>query len=101
MPYIKQEDRTPVMLESIDDLAEEIKVKGDLNYTICQLTGLLIQKTGGMSYTNVSNWVSGVEGAFHELKRRLLDPYEDWKKDENGDVESWAELLAQLPKEYK
>lgn len=96
MPYTKKEDRTTRMLTAIGGLTEEINNKGDLNYVICQLTGLLILKTGGMSYTNVSNWVDGVHGAERELTRRLLNPYEDLKIKENGDVESFVTLLAQL-----
>jgi hypothetical protein len=99
MPYTEQEARTPRMKAAIDILAEEIKVKGDLNYTICQLTGLLILKTGGMGYTNVSNWIDAVDGAEDQLTKRLLDPYEKIKEKENGDVESFTELLAQLPEE--
>lgn len=96
MPYIKQEDRTPEIKEAISILVEEIKNKGDLNYTICELTAQLILKTGGMGYTNVSNWIDGVDGAERELTRRLLNPYEDVKISENGDVESFIKLLSQL-----
>ena len=96
MPYTKQEDRTPEMKEAIATLAKEVKNKGDLNYTICQLTGMLIIKTGGMGYTNVSNWIDGVHGAERELTRRLLNPYEDKKIEENGDVEAFEQLLIEV-----
>jgi len=93
MPYIKQEDRTPDMTNAIHILVKEIKNKGDLNYVICQLTSKLITKTGGMGYTNTSNWIDAVHGAERELIRRLLNPYEDKKIIENGDVEGFTELL--------
>jgi len=93
MPYTKQEDRTSEMKKSIGSLSREIKNKGDLNYVICQLTGMLILKTGGMGYTNISNWIDGVHGAERELTRRLLNPYEDEKIEENGDVEAFEILL--------
>jgi len=96
MPYIKLEDRTPDMVKSISCLVNEIKNKGDLNYTICQLTAELILKTGGMGYTNVSNWIDGIHGAERELTRRLLNPYEDLKIEENGDVEGFEKLLKTL-----
>ena len=96
MPYTTIEDRTPEMSMAIDVLTEQIKNKGDLNYTICQLVGKLILKTGGMGYTNISNWIDGVDGAERELTRRLLNPYEDKKIEENGDVESFVTLLSQL-----
>lgn len=101
MPYIKQEARTQRMKEALIVLKGEIQNKGDLNYVICQLTGMLIEKTGGMGYTNVSNWIDGVHGAERELTRRLLNPYEDLKIQENGDVESFTILLNQLNEEKK
>jgi len=94
MPYTKEEDRT--QKEAIAMLTELIKSKGDLNFTICELTGQLILKTGGMGYTNVSNWIDGVDGAERELTRRLLNPYEDIKEEENGDVPAFIKLLEQL-----
>ena len=100
MPYTEIKDRTADMSMAIETLKDEIKNKGDLNYVICQLTGLLIQKTGGMGYTNISNWIDGVHGAERELTRRLLGPYEDLKRDQNGDVESFVPLLKELPEEY-
>ena len=96
MPYTEPEDRTPEIKKAISALAREIKTKGDLNYTICELTGWLINKTGGMGYTNVSNWIDGVHGAERELTRRLLNPYEDIKIAENGDLESFKNLLQTL-----
>ena len=93
MPYTKKEDRTGAIKNSIAILSQEIKNKGDLNYTICELTAQLILKTGGMGYTNISNWIDGVHGAERELTRRLLNPYEDLKIKENGDVESFKKLL--------
>ena len=96
MPYTEQDDRTLEMRQAIGILKEEIKNKGDLNYTICELVGQLILKTGGMGYTNISNWIDGVHGAERELTRRLLNPYEDEKIRENGDVESFVALLSQL-----
>jgi len=96
MPYTQQEARTIEMKKAISVLTSEIENKGDLNYTICELTAQLILKTGGMSYINLSNWIDGVHGAERELTRRLLNPYEGVKFSENGDVESFIKLLAQL-----
>jgi hypothetical protein len=49
-----------------------------------------------MGYTNVSNWIDGVHGAERELTRRLLNPYEDLKIKENGDVRTFIELLREI-----
>ena len=95
MPYTLQKDRDP-LTEAISVLAKEINAKGDLNYTICELTAQLMIKTGGMGYTNVSNWIDGVHGAERELTRRLLNPYEDIKEEENGDVPGFKKLLTNM-----
>jgi hypothetical protein len=92
MPYTKQVDRNKVDL-LINEMSKQIIAKGDLNYAICELTAQLILKSGGLSYTSVSNWIDGVHGAERELTRRLLNPYEDEKIAENGDVKTFEILL--------
>jgi hypothetical protein len=94
MPYTKKEDRT--MGEILPKLVNLIKAKGDLNYTICELVGQLCLRDGGLGYTTTSNWIDGVHGAERELTRRLLGPYEDLKANQNGDVESFVELLKTM-----
>jgi hypothetical protein len=49
-----------------------------------------------MSYTNSSNWIDAVHGAERELTRRLLNPYEDIKIEENGDVPSFKKILDSM-----
>lgn len=95
MPYTKGYDRGP-QYPHLEKLAEVIENKGDLNHAICELTALLIWKTGGISYTNASNWIDAVGGAHDELRRRLLDYYEDLKIKENGDVRTFKKLLEEL-----
>lgn len=94
MPYIKEEDRT--MKDVISELVNHIKVKGDLNYVVCELVGQLCLRDGGLSYTSTSNWIDGVHGAERELTRRLLGPYEDLKCKQNSDVESFVTLLETM-----
>jgi len=84
------------MQEIIPELIEHINVKGDLNYTICEIVGQLCMRDGGLSYTSTSNWIDAVDGAERELTRRLLGPYEDLKRKENGDVESFEILLSSM-----
>jgi len=92
MPYTKQSDRMNPR-EIIPALVDNIKVKGDLNYVICEIVGQLCLRDGGLGYTTTSNWIDGVHGAERELTRRLLGPYEDLKASQNGDVESFIKLL--------
>jgi hypothetical protein len=96
MPYTKKEDRT--MGDIIKELVSNgyINSKGDLNYTICELVGQLCLRDGGLSYTTTSNWIDGVHGAERELTRRLLGSYEDLKRKQNGDVESFVKLLKTM-----
>jgi hypothetical protein len=94
MPYIKEEGRLPLNI-LIETLAETINSKGDLNYVICELVGKLILNTK-ISYTQISEWIDGVDGAENELRRRLLDPYEDLKIDQNGDVPSFIQILEEM-----
>ena len=96
MPYILEKDR-PKFSKAIEDLAIKIESKGDLNYVISDLVGRLILKTK-ISYTQISEWIDGVDGAERELTRRLLDPYEDIKIEENGDVPSFITIIERMGK---
>ena len=96
MPYILEKDR-PKFAKAIEDLAIKIESKGDLNYVISDLVGRLILKTK-ISYTQISEWIDGVDGAERELTRRLLDPYEDIKIEENGDVPSFITIIERMGK---
>jgi len=91
MPYIKDEDKKNFD-DGITRLASWIGSKGDLNYAICELVGRLILRDGN-SYTKTSEKIDAVHDAECELRRRLLNPYEDQKIIENGDVPSFKYIL--------
>ena len=91
MPYIKDEEKV-TFEETIHKLSTFITNKGHLNYAICELVGILIVQTG-VSYTNMSEKIDTVHDAENELRRRLLNPYEDLKIKENGDVPSFQHIL--------
>jgi len=61
--------------------------KGALNY-LNFLIARTYLKVVGNSYYNISTVVNAVEDSAKELRRRLLDPYEDKKIKQNGDVEA-------------
>jgi len=94
MPYIKDEDKQD-MNHAINNLFNFIESKGDLNYVICELVGKAILDAG-ISYTNISEKIDAVHDAETELRRRLLDSYEDIKKIENGDVPSFKIIVNQM-----
>ncbi|MFW9871808.1 MAG: DUF6899 family protein [Candidatus Thorarchaeota archaeon] len=98
MPYIKDKDKDE-MANAIEDLKVFINSKGDLNFAICELVGKIILETG-ISYTNISEWIDGVHGAEEELRRRLLDPYEDFKIPQNGDVPSFKAVLERMYEDH-
>lgn len=92
MPYIDQKHRK-ALDESIDALisrmgwtvaVDKIGRDGILNYVV---TRLLMGRLGPMPRYSDLNEVMGVlECAKLELYRRMAAPYEDKKREENGDV---------------
>lgn len=88
MPYIIQEDRDCVD-EKINELIEAMrsapsgKLGGVLNYTICRLACSVLRPKG---YTETSDMLGHVRSAETEMRRRLLDPYEDECVKRNGDL---------------
>jgi hypothetical protein len=96
MPYIKNNEKKE-MQDAINDLYIWIGSKGDLNYAICELVGKVILGDGEqLSYTRISEFIDAVHDAECELRRRLLNKYEDKKIKENGDVPSFISILEQF-----
>lgn len=91
MPYIKDEEKKK-FTKFINNLVSYINSKGDLNYVICELVGQYIAQTG-VTYDKMSEKIDAVHDAEAELRRRLLDPYEDQKIIDNGDVPSFKTIL--------
>ena len=90
MPYIAEEKR--IMLEhALATLAAGVIVEdpkdqaGVLNYCITSLLNEVL-KTNGLKYRNINELIGVLECAKLVLYRRVASPYEDEKKDSNGDV---------------
>ena len=98
MPYLKDKDKQE-MVDAIDDIQIWIESKGDLNYAICELVGRLILRDE-LSYSKMSEWIDGVHDAEAELRRRILNRYEDLKMDENGDVPSFVGIIDRINGSY-
>lgn len=81
MPYITQEQR-----EELDRWIDSIVLfdlpPGELNYSITRL----LLKTKPKSYSDFNNLIGVLECCKLELYRRMLVPYEDNKRNENGEV---------------
>lgn len=97
MPYIRQEERGPWicrMLELGFKLSEG-PAPGVLNFV---LTHLLKQWLGATpNYERLNAAIGVLECAKLELYRRVAAPYEDRKREENGDV--YGEPKHTAPKE--
>lgn len=80
MPYIKQDRRKTLASSTVIP-----KDAGELNYLITELCDSYLT-TIGKSYQNINQVVGALECAKLEFYRRVAAPYEDLKKEENGDV---------------
>lgn len=82
MPYIPEERRDDL----IDGNKQEvISTAGELNYGFTMLLQEYV-KTKGLSYQTINDIIGALEGAKMEFYRRVAVPYEDIKRDLNGDV---------------
>ena len=83
MPYIKKEDRHRLapLVSSMSN--NEIKSAGELNYL---LTQLCLSYLGSPNYEKLNAIVGALDCCKEELRRRVINPYEDRKIKENGDV---------------
>jgi len=80
MPYITEYDRA-----RLDPRCEPENV-GELNYVITKLVDKFLGEN--FRYSDINDAIGVLECAKLELYRRLAAPYEDHKKEENGDVYS-------------
>lgn len=82
MPYIKPE-RQVALNNEIKALSDKISSRGELNYA---LTCLVLSEIRGISYEELASLVGDIECIKQEFIRRLLIPYEENKRRENGDI---------------
>ena len=108
MPYISKEDREHLdysfndmfnhdfdntgtlgfeqMLSAIIKNVPSGKVKGAFNYFVTRLFCHVFEADKCSGYTDLSNAIAVMGDMEHELRRRLLDKYEDKVIKQNGDV---------------
>jgi hypothetical protein len=85
MPYIPQ-DRRPVFSKDIDSLVSKIKNEGELNYVMTMLARGYVGAHTYKSYSLLNAVVGVFESAKAEFQRRVVNPYENSKIHQNGDV---------------
>lgn len=99
MPYINPNDRQfidPTIALLIENMAEMDGSNGPLasglvNYVITCVVTSTMKPPGGWSYTSLSRALAVFRDAEAEMRRRLLDPYEDKAIIKNGDVPEYAQ----------
>lgn len=85
MPYVKVEVRDYVdpKMDAVVEVAPHIEV-GVLNYLITKVVLAWLGKQP--NYERINAAIGVLESAKQEFYRRIAIPYEDMKRDENGDV---------------
>ena len=83
MPYVKQHRRKCLdkVVEAMNDAF--IAADGDLNYVLFAY----FKRNFIPGYTTCRNFCGELRQCATEIERRLLGPYEDKKREENGDIE--------------
>jgi hypothetical protein len=109
MPYIALEQRK-ALDGGIDALAGEIvrlaresgedaAFAGLLNYTCTRLALLVVRRRfGGMRYGLIAILTGTFKNISDEFYRRLAAPYENRQMAKSGDVDLYAEFLAEIEK---
>ena len=77
MPYIHPDQRHTAL--------HDPHTSGELNFAITQLISRYVTD-GHYSYARLNDVLGALEGAKLEFVRRVVAPYEDRKRAENGDV---------------
>ena len=88
MPYIKAEDKSiyETIFKQLETMTPAFKTAGELNYFITKIIHLY-QKNKGLNYQTINDIIGALESAKAEYQRRVVNPYEDLKIQQNGDVE--------------
>ena len=90
MPYIKQELRTKInvgldeLIDQINHLSTEGNINGLVTFALYSIVKYFYGYTE--SFDKISDGIKVLECAKLEFARQVLNPYEDKKIKENGDV---------------
>jgi len=86
MPYIEKVRRNK-LIAALDGVALEMAGSpGELNFLITKIIVYWLECYGRNTYIGINTVIGVLECAKQELYRRVAAPYEDLKKEENGDV---------------
>lgn len=85
MPYIRPQIREHID-PYVDALLVVLEERGEYNYVITRLLHAFIKRRGGLGYAQINDAVGIIECAKMELYRAVAAPYEDTKKEQNGQI---------------
>lgn len=83
MPYIPLERR--IEINPVSHMLFGAMTPGELNYQITEIV-LRYVNHNELSYQTINDVMGALASAAQEFYRRAAAPYEDIKRDENGDV---------------
>jgi hypothetical protein len=87
MPYIKQEDRKHF---TNFDLVEPPSDAGELAFLLSQAVDLYLSNFDRVNYAAHAEVIGVIETLKLEIYRRFTGPYEDQKREENGEAFFYA-----------
>jgi len=84
MPYIKKIDREAALQTTLDRICDSSLTGGDINYII----SIILKRRffANRCYAEANMLIGAVECAKQEFIRRYLNPMEDEKIIQNGDI---------------
>jgi hypothetical protein len=85
MPYIKEEKRKKNL---------KPETPGELNYAITRLVSSYLGTNP--NYNKFNDAIGAIESAKLEMYRRLIVPYEDLKRVENGDLKEFQDIITRI-----
>jgi hypothetical protein len=97
MPYIALKDREYIR-RSLDLLVEDmleidgqdVVTAGLANYVVTTIVIRTLKPPSGWTYSSLSKALAVFRDAEAEMRRRLLDLYEDRAIQKNGDIEGYS-----------
>ena len=84
MPYIDPLRRRALREELLTGVAPP-QIPGELHFLLTSQLLMYLEERGS-SYATFNDCLGALEGAKLEFFRRIVVPYEDKKREENGDV---------------
>lgn len=90
MPYIDKKDRKEIRKQQVQEVFPY--GPGELNFAISVLCANHLTRYGE-KYATYNEIIGALECAKLELYRRMVAPYEDIKRTQNGDLEEFRRTI--------